>query len=56
MTRPAALRGLHWWATVGLDAKGFAPHLSADGERLASEAESTVHPDGVRALKSLTSQ
>jgi phosphatidylglycerophosphatase C len=51
MTRPAALWWLLWCATVGLDADQFASHLSAHGERLALDAESMVHRDGVRALK-----
>lgn len=51
MTRPAALWGLLWCATVGLNAEEFVSHLSAHGEGLASQAESIVHRDGVKALK-----
>jgi phosphatidylglycerophosphatase C len=50
-TRPVALWGLLWCATVGLDAEEFAAHLSAHGEGLALNARSMVHRDGVRALK-----
>jgi phosphatidylglycerophosphatase C len=51
LTRSGALRGLLWWATVGLRAEEFASHLSAHGEWLALEAQSTVHRDGVQALR-----
>jgi phosphatidylglycerophosphatase C len=50
-TRPLALWGLLWSATVGLKREEFATLLSRHGEWLASEAESVVHRDGLRALK-----
>ena len=50
-TRPAALRGLLWCATVGLKRDEFVSHLSAQGETLASDAQATVYGDGLRALK-----
>ena len=52
LTRPGALWGLLWCATVGLKVEEFASHLSAHGERLASQAESAVYRDGVQAVKS----
>jgi len=50
-TRPAALWVLLWCATVGLDDEEFSSILMAHGEKLASEAESTVCRDGLRVLK-----
>lgn len=51
MTRPVALRGLLWCATVGLTGEEFVSHLSARGKSLAADAEATVHHGGLQALK-----